>query len=70
MTTTKYHIADMHCSACVIRLEGLEDDLAGVRSARASYKRQELELDYDEQVLAEETIVARIRHLGYTPSPM
>jgi copper chaperone CopZ len=70
MTTITYHIADMHCSACVMRLEGLEDDLAGVRSARASYHRQELVIDYDEQVLTEETIIARIHQLGYTPSPI
>jgi hypothetical protein len=29
-------VTDIHCTACVMRLEGLEDDLPGVKRIRAS----------------------------------
>jgi copper chaperone CopZ len=64
-----FRIPDMHCSACVMRLEGLEDDLSGVKSARASYHKQQLELEYDEARLSVDQIVAAIVKLGYTVTP-
>lgn len=69
MAKRVFRIPDMHCSACVMRLEGLEEDLAGVRSARASYHKQQLELEYDETRLNVDQIVAAIRNLGYTVTP-
>lgn len=66
MAKRLFKVPDMHCSACVMRLEGLEDDLPGVKSARASYHRQQLEIEYDEKRLNDEQIVAAIQRLGYT----
>jgi copper chaperone len=62
-------VTDMHCSACVMRLEGLEDDLPGVQRVRASYHKQQVEVEYDESWLSAEQIVAAIRKLGYTVVP-
>jgi copper chaperone CopZ len=61
-----FRIPDMHCSNCVMRLEGLEDDLPGVQSVRASYKKQQMEVDYDEAAVSPAQIVAAIQKLGYT----
>ncbi|MCU0487887.1 MAG: cation transporter [Anaerolineales bacterium] len=58
-------IPDMHCSNCVIRLEGLEDDLPGVQRVQASYRKQQMVIDYDETRLSLEQIVAAIKALGY-----
>ena len=60
-------ITDLHCSACVMRLEGIEDDLAGVASAKASYQKQTMEIMYDEALLDQEMIIAAIKDIGYTP---
>lgn len=65
-----YRIPDMHCTHCAMTLESLEDELEGIRSIRASYHKQLLEVDYDEQVLAEEQLLAAIRKLEYTPLPL
>jgi len=64
-----FRVTDMHCPACVMRLEGLEDDLPGVQRVRASYHKQQMEVEYDESWLSAEQIVAAIRKLGYTVVP-
>jgi copper chaperone CopZ len=56
----------MHCTACVMRLEGLEDDLPGVKRINASYQKQQLEVEYDEKQLTAAQIVGAIQRLGYT----
>jgi copper chaperone CopZ len=61
-----FQVTDMHCSACVMRLEGLEDDLPGVKRVKASYQRQQMEVEYDERQLSAAQIVAAIQRLGYT----
>jgi copper chaperone CopZ len=56
---------EMHCTACVMRLEGLEDDLPGIRRIQASYRKQQLEVDYDEAQLTEAQIKAAAAKKGY-----
>ena len=45
-------VTDMHCPSCAMRLEGLEDDLPGVVRVRASYPKQQMEVEYDETRLS------------------
>ena len=66
MTKQIFRVTDMHCSACVMRLEGLEDDLTGVKRIKASYQKQQMEVEYDEKQLSAAQIVAAIQRLGYT----
>ena len=61
-----FRVTDMHCTACVMRLEGLEDDLPGVKRVRASYQKQQVEVEYDETRLTAAQIAAAIQRLGYT----
>ena len=66
MVKQVFRVTDMHCSNCVMRIEGLEDDLAGVQRVRASYKKQQVEVEYDEAKVSDAQIVAAIQQLGYT----
>ena len=59
MTKQVIHVTDMHCTACVMRLEGLEDDLPGVKRIRASYQKQQMEIEYDETQLTLAQIAGR-----------
>jgi len=68
MARVTFTIADMHCSNCVMRLEGIEDDLPGVRRATASYRSQTMEVEYDETLVTTEEIAAAIRKKGYEPT--
>jgi copper chaperone len=61
-----FRVTDMHCSNCVMRIEGLEDDLAGVQRVRASYKKQQVEVEFDEATVGATQIIAAIQKLGYT----
>ncbi|PKO08382.1 MAG: copper resistance protein CopZ [Chloroflexi bacterium HGW-Chloroflexi-2] len=61
-----FRIPDMHCSACVMKLEGLEDDLPGVKRAEASYQKQSMLVEYDDSKVSEEEIRKAIDELGYT----
>lgn len=61
-----FRVPDMHCPACVMRLEGLEDDLVGIKRIKASYHQQRLQVEYDESLVSEAQIVAAAEVLGYT----
>jgi copper chaperone CopZ len=69
MTSLKLRIPDMHCSACAMKLEGIEDDLPGIQKIKASYHRQTLEVEYDESRVSEERILQAVEQLGYTSEP-
>ena len=60
-----FHVNDMECSACAMRLEGLEDILPGVKQIKASYHRQRLEIIFDDTVLSEEQFLQAVESLGY-----
>jgi copper chaperone CopZ len=60
-----YQVPDMHCSACVMRLEGLEDQLPGIRRIEASYHRQQMTVEFDESKVDEAKIIAAAQKLGY-----
>jgi copper chaperone CopZ len=47
-------------------IEGLEDDLPGVKSVRASYHKGTVEVEYDEKRVSEAKIRDAIGELGYT----
>jgi copper chaperone CopZ len=64
-----FKVADMHCSNCAMRLEGLEDSLTGVKRVSASYHKQQMEVEYDETRLTEADIIAAAAKLGYSAVP-
>ena len=66
MVKQVFRVTDMHCSNCVMRIEGLEDDLPGVQRVRASYKKQQVEVEYDDNHVSADQIVAAIQQMGYT----
>jgi copper chaperone CopZ len=50
-----------------MHLEGLEDELAGIRHISASYRKQTLEVEFDETKLTVEQILAAANEIGYHP---
>jgi copper chaperone CopZ len=65
MVKQVFHVLDMHCTNCAMAIEGLEDDLPGVKRVRASYQKGTVEVEYDEARVSEAKIVEAIRGLGY-----
>lgn len=58
-------ITGMECPNCAMILERIEDKLDGVEMAEASYRKEQLVVEYDETVLDEAQIVAAVERLGY-----
>jgi len=70
MVKKTFRVPDMHCSGCAMRLEGLEDDLAGIQRISASYHKQQMEVEYDENRVSQEQIIAAAKKLGYQAIPV
>lgn len=64
-----FRVPDMHCTACMMRLESIEDDLPGVKRVTASYRKQLMEVEYDESQITESEIVHAAHRRGYTAQP-
>ena len=62
-----FQVPDMLCPNCAIHLEGLEDELPGVKRITASYKKQTMEVDFDETKLSVDQIISAANILGYHP---
>ena len=60
-----YSIKDMHCASCVMRVEGIEDKLPGIKQISASYQKQIMTVMYDEDVVSEDQIITAVSNLGY-----
>lgn len=58
-------ITDMECPNCAMNLERIEDKLKGVLFAEASYRKQQMVLEYDETIVTLDQIKAEVKHLGY-----
>ncbi len=58
-------IKGMECPNCSMNLERIEDKLKGVLFAEASYRKEQLVLEYDETIVDMNLIRAEISRLGY-----
>ena len=66
MIKQTFQVLDMHCSNCAMRIESIEDELVGVSSVAASYQKGQMVVEYDEQQVTPEAIVAIVKQRGYT----
>ena len=62
-----FRVPDMMCPNCAFHLEGLEDELSGVKRVTASYKKQSMEVEFDETKVSVDQIVNAANALGYHP---
>ena len=68
MVKKRFKVEGMHCSGCVIAVEGAVEDLPGVKSAQANYARQIADVEYDENQITPAQIIAQIELAGYSAS--
>ncbi len=60
-----FKVSDMHCPSCVMRVESIEDDLAGIKRVKASYLKGQMEVEFDEGQVSEAQIIAAVKQKGY-----
>ena len=69
MIKKTYKVPDMSCTNCAMKLESLEDTLDGVREVNASYHKLQMTIEYDENKLTDEQIIAAVKKKGYQALP-
>lgn len=69
MIKKTFLVHDMTCSNCAMKIESLEDDLPGVKSISASYRKGQMIVEFDESKIDVEAILAAVRKQGYTAAP-
>ncbi len=62
-----FRVPDMECPNCAMHLEGLEDDIPGLTKVSASYKKQLMEVEFDESILNINQIINAATEIGYHP---
>ena len=65
MIKKTFSVPDMHCTNCSMKLESIEDELAGIKEINASYHKQQMIVDFDEAVVSEAQIIAAAKKKGY-----
>lgn len=65
MATQLFSVPSMHCTSCVMLLEGLEDEIKGITCVEADYKKQQMKVEYDEAKITIEEIVEATKKEGY-----
>jgi copper chaperone CopZ len=58
-------IQGMECPNCSLTLERIEDSLKGILYVEASYRKAQMQVEYDERLLNLDQIKAEIQRLGY-----
>lgn len=69
MLKKTYQVAGMHCSNCAMNIEGIEDDLPGIKQITASYQKGQMVVEFDEGRVSEIQILAAVEKRGYLASP-
>lgn len=62
---TKLKIEGMHCTSCAMSIDFDLEDLDGVISAKTSYAREEIEVEFEEGSLKIEQVIEQIKKTGY-----
>jgi copper chaperone CopZ len=70
MIKKTFKVPDMTCTNCAMKLESLEDTLAGVKEINASYHKLQMVIEYDETKLTDEQIIAAVKKKGYQAIPV
>ena len=60
-----YRVGGMVCSHCESAVQDALYRLPGVKKAKASQRKRQVRIDYDESLLNADTLVAAIDNTGY-----
>ena len=65
MIKKTFKVPDMHCTNCSMKLESIEDEMAGIKVINASYHKQQMIVEFDETIVSEHHIIAAAKKKGY-----
>jgi copper chaperone CopZ len=70
MVKKRFQIQDMHCVGCAMTIDGVVEDLPGVKSATTSFARQAVDIEFEEKKVTEQQIISAIQAAGYRVAPI
>ena len=69
MLKKTFRVEGMHCSNCPMEVEGIEDDLPGIKQVSASYQKGRMVVEFDESKVSEAQIITAVQKRGYQAFP-
>jgi Cu+-exporting ATPase len=69
MVKKTFRVEGMSCSSCPMHVEGIEDDLPGIKQVSASLRKGNMVVEYDETRVSEAQIMAAVAKRGYQAFP-
>jgi copper chaperone CopZ len=70
MVKKTFRVEGMHCSNCAMNIEGIEDDLAGIKRVSASYQKGQMVVEFNDAIVSEAQILAALEKRGYQAFPL
>jgi copper chaperone CopZ len=62
---SEFHIKGMHCESCAVDIKETLETTAGVLRADVTYGGKTANVEYDDGVVQEQTLIKKIQDLGY-----
>lgn len=66
----RFKISGMHCTSCAMLIEGDLEELSGVESAKASYIKSEVEVEFLDDLVGVDKILEIVKKSGYQIEPI
>ncbi|MFK8029086.1 MAG: heavy metal translocating P-type ATPase [Gammaproteobacteria bacterium] len=67
MTTSMFHVTDMHCASCEARISHALKAVPGIHAVRTNPTRRELFVEHDNNKVPVLDLFGRLEQLGFTP---
>jgi copper chaperone CopZ len=61
----EFHIKGMHCESCAVEIREQLETTAGVHKADVTFNGKTANVEFDDGVVQEQTLVKKIQDLGY-----
>jgi copper chaperone CopZ len=61
----EFHIKGMHCESCAVEISEQLETTAGVSGVDVNYGGKTANVEFDDSVVQEKTLVKKIQDLGY-----
>ena len=61
----QFHIQGMHCESCAADIKETLEETAGVSGADVTFNGKTANVEFDENVVQQTTLIKRIQDLGY-----
>lgn len=65
MVKREFHIKGMHCESCAVEIREQLELTAGVHKVDVTFNGKTANVDFDDGVVQEQTLVKKIQDLGY-----